>query len=63
MSQNRKGRIRWGGLLGFVVSVGSLLGHPEILALLPEKAALIGSALGIVIQTLTKQPIRKPDER
>lgn len=59
----RKGKIRWGGFLGFVVSVGSLLSHPEILALLPEKAALIGSAVGIVIQTVTKQPVRREHER
>lgn len=59
----KKGTFRWTAVLGFCVSVGSLLSHPEILALLPENLAVIGSAIGIVIQTLTKQPVRKEHEK
>lgn len=58
----RKIRVRWGGLIGLVVSAGALLSQPEILALLPEKVALICSAAGMVIQAVTKQPVKRVDE-
>lgn len=50
--------INWAGVLGVVVSVGSLLSHPEILNLLPERWAVIGSAIGVAIQALTNPAAR-----
>lgn len=41
-------------IIAILVSVGGLLTHPEILGLLPEKIALSLSALGIVLQAISK---------
>ena len=59
----KKPKIRWPAVLGVVISIGGLASHPEILALLPEKAAVIVSAVGVVIQALTKPIIREEHER
>lgn len=41
-------------ILMLLVSVISLASHPEILNLLPEKWAFIGSAIGILGQGFTR---------
>jgi uncharacterized membrane protein YfcA len=47
-------RFHVAGVLSALVSVGGLLSHPEILNLLPEKYAVVMSAVGVVLQAITK---------
>lgn len=49
-----KRRVSFGAVLGAMVSVGALLAHPEVLALLPERFALWGSAAGICLQAVAR---------
>lgn len=55
-------RIRLPALGGLLVSLGGLAAHPEILGLLPEKAAILVSVIGAAIQAYTKAIARTPEE-
>lgn len=54
-------KVNWGGVLGAVTSVVGILSHPEVLAVLPEKIALIVSGVGIILQAVSKPVAVKND--
>ena len=45
---------KWAPVLALLLSLAALAAHPEVLNLMPEKWAFLGSALGIVAQGFTK---------
>lgn len=47
-------RFHTAGVVSALVAIGGLLSHPEILNLLPEKYAVIVSAIGVLLQAITK---------
>lgn len=53
----------WKGILGLTITLGSLLSHPEILNLLPERWAVIGSIVGAAIQAATNPAARRYQAR
>jgi hypothetical protein len=50
-------------VLALLVSVIGFLSHPEILGLLPEKVAIIITALGMAMQAFAQQIARHPVNR
>lgn len=47
-------RFHTAGALSALIAIAGLLSHPEILNLLPEKYAVILSAVGVILQSVTK---------
>jgi hypothetical protein len=59
----RKPKFRWGALASALVTVAGVIASPAVLALLPAKAAVAVSFIGVACQAITKPVARAEHER